>query len=189
MAKIKNSQSQKSERAIFWLGLFTFLITMYFNAQTQDPFNAPKLWILILGASWLIGFIAVKLKKDVILNWGANRNIFLLTGLYLGFSLLSALVLHSPTHHNEPDFLIFCFTLGACSKNGGICSCLFQRIERGKCYMDQYVRARIVCLFLCSWGYDAPAQKVFLWRKESGKSKSKRNKIREVCIYFLLKNK
>jgi len=91
MAKIKNSQSQKSERAIFWLGLFTFLTTIYFNAQTQDPFNAPKFWILILGASWLIGFIAVKLKKYVILNWGANRNIFLLTGLYLGFSLLSAL--------------------------------------------------------------------------------------------------
>jgi O-antigen ligase len=91
MAKIKNSQSQKSERAIFWLGLFTFLTTIYFNAQTQDPFNAPKFWILILGASWLIGFIAVKLKRDVNLNWGANRNIFLLTGLYLGFSLISAL--------------------------------------------------------------------------------------------------
>jgi len=77
-----------------------------------------------------------------------------------------------------------CFTLGACSKNGGICSCLFQKFEQVKCFKDQYVRARIVCLFLCSKGYDAPAQKVFVLRKEGGESKSKRDKFGNPVYIF-----
>jgi len=85
--------------------------------------------------------------------------------------------------------LLFCFTLGACSKNRVVCSCLFQGIERGICFLDQYVRARIVCLFLCSTREQAPAQKVFLERKNSGESKSKTNNFLGGCVYIFLKNK
>jgi len=92
MAKVKNSQSKKPERAIFWLGLFTFLITIYFNAQTQDPFNAPKFWVLILGASWLIGFLVLEIKKENSFSRKSNKYSILLTLLLLGFSLLSALL-------------------------------------------------------------------------------------------------
>lgn len=55
--------------------------------------------------------------------------------------------------------------------------------------MDQYVRARIVCLFLCSTREQAPAQKVFLERKNGGESKSKTNNFLGGCVYIFLKNK
>ena len=92
MAKVKNSQSKKPEKAIFWLGLFTFLITIYFNAQTQDPFNAPKFWVLILGAAWLIGFLILEIKKENSFFRKSNKYSILLILLLLGFSLLSALL-------------------------------------------------------------------------------------------------
>ena len=83
---------KKPERVIFWVGLFSFFITIYFNAQIQDPFNAPKFWVLILGASWLTGFLLLELKKEVILNQNINKYSILLTLFFVGFSLLSVLL-------------------------------------------------------------------------------------------------
>ena len=54
----KPMQSKTAEsKAAWWIGFFTLLITIYFNSKVQDPFNAPKFWALIIGASWLIGFL------------------------------------------------------------------------------------------------------------------------------------
>ena len=64
---------------------------------------------------------------------------------------------------------------------------LFQGIERGIYFMDQYVRARIVCLFLCSTREQAPAQRVFLGRKNVGESKSKTNNFLGGCVYIFFK--
>jgi O-antigen ligase len=33
-------------------------ITLYFQTNLADPFNSPKLWILIVVAAWLVGYIA-----------------------------------------------------------------------------------------------------------------------------------
>jgi len=91
MTKFKNTQIKKSEKSVYWIGLFSFFITIYFNAQIQDPFNAPKFWVLILGASWLIGFLLLDLKEGVIFNQKINKYSILSTLLFLGFSLLSVL--------------------------------------------------------------------------------------------------
>jgi hypothetical protein len=54
----KPIQSKTAEsKAAWWIGFFTLLITIYFNSKVQDPFNAPKFWVLLIGASWLIGFL------------------------------------------------------------------------------------------------------------------------------------
>lgn len=39
------------------------LITLYFNQSLQDPFNSPKMWILLLLASWLSGFLIISRKQ------------------------------------------------------------------------------------------------------------------------------
>ena len=33
------------------------LITLYFNPSLEDPFNSPKLWILMISGSWLLGYL------------------------------------------------------------------------------------------------------------------------------------
>jgi O-antigen ligase len=43
---------------IFWWTLVSAsIITLFFNPSLQDPFNSPKLWILMLSGSWICGFV------------------------------------------------------------------------------------------------------------------------------------
>ena len=92
MVKVKTAPKQQSDRAIWWLGLFAFVITIYFNAQTQDPFNAPKFWILILGAAWLTGFIALAFRSTSVFSEKTKKFSIILILLLLSFSLLSTIV-------------------------------------------------------------------------------------------------
>ena len=39
------------------------MLTLYFNPSFQDPFNSPKFWILMIGGSWLVGFLFIKQKN------------------------------------------------------------------------------------------------------------------------------
>jgi hypothetical protein len=56
MAKTSNQPKSQNDKAVWWVGCFLFLVTIYFNSRTQDPFNAPKFWVLLLGAAWLSGY-------------------------------------------------------------------------------------------------------------------------------------
>jgi O-antigen ligase len=38
------------------------LVTLYFNTGMQDPFNSPKMWILILLSAWLSGYLLTNIK-------------------------------------------------------------------------------------------------------------------------------
>ena len=42
--------------------LFSCIITLYFNPQLQDPFNAPKQWILLASSAWLLGYLILDRK-------------------------------------------------------------------------------------------------------------------------------
>jgi O-antigen ligase len=42
---------------IRWILASLFLVTLYFQSTLADPFNSPKLWILLFFAAWLIGYI------------------------------------------------------------------------------------------------------------------------------------
>lgn len=40
-----------------WLLISLTLVTLYFQTTLADPFNSPKLWLLIIFASWIAGYI------------------------------------------------------------------------------------------------------------------------------------
>lgn len=63
MAKQKSIKagSNLSEQWVLVLG--ASLITLYFNSKIQDPFNSPKLWLLVLLSAWLSGHLATNLKS------------------------------------------------------------------------------------------------------------------------------
>ena len=49
------------------VGLILFsaaFITLYFNPNLEDPFNSPKLWLLIIFGSWIAGLL-ITVKKSV----------------------------------------------------------------------------------------------------------------------------
>ena len=62
MVKITSIKSDKSSAAnLIYIG--TALIILYFNPNLQDPFNAPKLWLLMLLAASLFGYLVFPTPK------------------------------------------------------------------------------------------------------------------------------
>jgi hypothetical protein len=59
MNQNKNLKANNSNK-IWTILIGLAAITLYFNTQSVDPFNAPKLWVLILLTSILIGDLIVK---------------------------------------------------------------------------------------------------------------------------------
>lgn len=56
------------------------LISLYFNPSLQDPFNAPKQWILLISSAWLLGHIIVDSK-----SWAKNKEISRIKNLLIIF--------------------------------------------------------------------------------------------------------
>jgi len=76
-------------KAVWWIGFFTLAITIYFNSKVQDPFNAPKFWILLVASSWLTGFLfhAFSAKRSKLDQVAKISTIY--TSIFLIFSLIS----------------------------------------------------------------------------------------------------
>ena len=76
-------------KAVWWIGFFTLAITIYFNSKVQDPFNAPKFWILLVGSSWLTGFLfqSFSAKRSKLDQVAKISTIY--TSIFLIFSLIS----------------------------------------------------------------------------------------------------
>ena len=43
--------------AMNWILGGLFFVTLYFQTTLADPFNSPKLWILLITAAWLFGYL------------------------------------------------------------------------------------------------------------------------------------
>jgi O-antigen ligase len=63
--KITNDYSKKANSIIKKILLSSLLISLYFNAGLQDPFNSPKMWILMLLSAWLIPYLLPNFKVRI----------------------------------------------------------------------------------------------------------------------------
>jgi hypothetical protein len=89
MNKKINQSKSIDKKAIWWVGFFLCAITIYFNSKAQDPFNAPKFWILLIGAAWLSGYLISAIKNSQrAKNKTVNKSI-LFTILFITFSTIS----------------------------------------------------------------------------------------------------
>jgi O-antigen ligase len=79
------------QKVIWWVGAFLLLVTTYFNSQTQDPFNSPKFWVLLLGAAWLLGYLISFRKQSNSLKSRAISFTQILLLLFIGASTLALL--------------------------------------------------------------------------------------------------
>lgn len=60
-----NQNTYKTKSSSAWLLLLTpALVTLYFNARAQDPFNTPKLIIILLSGSWILGHLLISYKRN-----------------------------------------------------------------------------------------------------------------------------
>ena len=93
MANKKNTSNQKTisnSNQIWWLTLGAASVTLYFNSKLQDPFNSPKMWILLGVSSWLIGYLIFDFKKYNQIISLRSFNIlalfFVMAGLFAAYS-------------------------------------------------------------------------------------------------------
>lgn len=64
MKKVESELRSNDRKVIWWVGFFLLFITAYFNPKTQDPFNAPKFWVLLIGAAWLLGYLVCEHRQS-----------------------------------------------------------------------------------------------------------------------------
>ena len=83
--KFKKNISVSSSTSIWLLLLAASATTLYFNTRLVDPFNTPKLIILILTASWMLGHL-ISMKREEILYFSGDTYSF---WLVCGFFFLS----------------------------------------------------------------------------------------------------
>lgn len=91
MRTVAASVKPYDRKVIWWAGLFLLLVTSYFNSKTQDPFNSPKFWVLLLGAAWLLGYLITFRKQPKLLDSKAIKFTQILLLLFIGASTLSLL--------------------------------------------------------------------------------------------------
>ncbi len=49
---------------LWWIFGGSALTTLYFNSKIQDPFNSPKMWIILMISAWLVGHIIANNQKS-----------------------------------------------------------------------------------------------------------------------------
>ena len=73
--------------------LFSILISLYFNTNLQDPFNSPKMWILMCISGWLLPYvISTKSIRSFSFRGNTSNWANSLIILFLVFLLISSLM-------------------------------------------------------------------------------------------------
>jgi O-antigen ligase len=92
MAKTTNLPKSQGDKAVWWVGCFLFLVTIYFNSRAQDPFNAPKFWMLLIGAAWLSGYLISYFRENKKNLQGIINRSFILIIVFISFLTISMIM-------------------------------------------------------------------------------------------------
>lgn len=107
MQKTTNLGRYSEVSAVRWILGGLFSITLYFQTNLNDPFNSPKLWILLVIAAWLTGYIFK--AKNLFFTNEVLKHTFYLALAFIFISLVISLV---------TDFMFVAF-LGETQRRNG----------------------------------------------------------------------
>lgn len=90
MKKGNSKEKTSGLNPTWYISISTFLITLYVNTSLADPFNSPKLWLLMISGGWLLGYILVAFKSSKHNFRNEFKIVFVLLMMFLTFMLISA---------------------------------------------------------------------------------------------------
>ena len=88
----KRAVSKINKPPILVLLLIAALTTLYINPDLQDPFNSPKMWILIIGGAWISGYILNLESKGLSRQISQKNLLKVLLIIFLFFYLIAAIL-------------------------------------------------------------------------------------------------
>jgi len=84
-------ENKLNKPPVLILLLIASFITLYINPGLQDPFNSPKMWILMLGGAWVSGYL-FNFKFKLNQNMFIQENLLkILLIIFLSFYFIAAL--------------------------------------------------------------------------------------------------
>ena len=93
MAKKSNLQAQdKKSNSVWLLILGVSVITIYFNTELDDPFNTPKLILLLLLTGWILGHLVNSYREKPISLKSSEFKILVLSLIFIVTLLISTLL-------------------------------------------------------------------------------------------------
>lgn len=87
MKKSTSGLESTDKFPVRWIYGSLIAVTLYFNPTLADPFNSPKMWIVLLSAAWLSGY-AISYRNLIFVNGPIKMYFFLL--LAFAFSAIIA---------------------------------------------------------------------------------------------------
>lgn len=84
----KHRQAKVNYSNLWIVTIGAALTTLYFNSKIQDPFNSPKLWLIVLLSSWLFGQVITSIKSNI----AVNKNVIYTIFIFLFSGLISFLL-------------------------------------------------------------------------------------------------
>lgn len=83
------NQFKQSSSALNWILGSLIVVTLYFHTTLADPFNSPKLWVLLISAAWLSGYVIP--YREIILALPQIKRLSQLLFLFVLFLSISTL--------------------------------------------------------------------------------------------------
>lgn len=80
MKKSNVAKWNSKESAVVWITTGLAITTLFFQTNLADPFNSPKMWVLMLLASWLTGYLY--LARKIIFQIKSLRQLIYLLSLF-----------------------------------------------------------------------------------------------------------
>ena len=90
--KLNQIELNKKSGSVWFLILGVTLVTIYFNIQIEDPFNTPKLIILLLVSGWIFGHLVNSYREERVNLRSTEFNTLLLSLILIISLLVSALL-------------------------------------------------------------------------------------------------
>ena len=86
-----DSQVSKAEdpRPMRWILASLISVTLCFQTTLTDPFNSPKLWVLLIFASWLIGYVFS--CRKILFSINSIKYLAILILIFVGILFLATL--------------------------------------------------------------------------------------------------
>jgi O-antigen ligase len=90
MAKVKQKVKSSESTPLAWILAAIVFTTLYFQTTLADPFNSPKLWIVMLFGAWLSGYVLA--SRNTIRSIHQIKHLSLIVITFIGFLLISSLL-------------------------------------------------------------------------------------------------